>query len=171
MTYTQNKSKKLWKNKNMCHLYIYIYIYSNSAPSLLQFPISAMPLPKSNNIFFIFLIFRQCHCHKPIATIFFSSYFDNAIATNSFLQFFPLYFGNAIATNQLQQFFFPSISAMPLPQIHSHNFSPSISAMPLPQTNYNNFFSLLFRQCHCHKFIPTFFFPLYFGNGIVTNQL
>ena len=106
MTYTQNKSKKLWKNKNMCPLYI--YIYSNSAPSLLQFPISAMPLPKSNNIFFIFLLFRQCHCHKPIATIFFSSYFDNAIATNSFLQFFPLYFGNAIATNQLQQFFFSS---------------------------------------------------------------
>ena len=122
MTYTQNKSKKLWKNKNMCHLYIYIYIYSNSAPSLLQFPISAMPLPKSNNIFFIFLLFRQCHCHKPIATIFFSSYFDNAIATNSFLQFFPLYFGNAIATNQLQQFFFPPISAIPLPQIHSTFF-------------------------------------------------
>ena len=27
MTYTQNRSKKLLKNKNMCIIYIYIYIY------------------------------------------------------------------------------------------------------------------------------------------------
>ena len=35
----------------------------------------------------------------------------------------------------------------------------SISAMPLSQTNCNNFFFILFQQCHCHKFIPTIFFP------------
>ena len=139
MTYTQNKSKKLWKNKNMCHLYIYIYIYSNSAPSLLQFPISAMPLPKSNNIFFIFLLFRQCHCHKPIATIFFSSYFDNAIATNSFLQFFPLYFGNAIATNQLQQFFFSSY------------FGNAIATNP-----FHIFFFFFWEMIYAHKFYNIF---------------
>ena len=70
-------------------------------------------------------------------------------------------------------YFFPSISAMSLPQIHSHNFFSllfrqyychkfiptfffsSISAILLPQTNINNFFSLLFWQCHCHIFIPT----------------
>ena len=70
-------------------------------------------------------------------------------------------------------FLSPSISAMSLPQINSHNFFfllfrqyychkfiptiffPSISAILLPQTNFNNFFSLLFWQCHCHIFIPT----------------
>ena len=94
-------------------------------------------------VLFLYLspLFQQCHCHKPIATIFFSSYFDNAIATNQLpLFFFPflfrqchchkfiltfffsLYFNNGIATNQLQQFFFPPISAMSLPQIHSTIF-------------------------------------------------
>ena len=37
-------------------------------------------------------------------------------------------------------------------------FFSSISAMSLPQTHCNKFFSLLFRQCHCHKSIATFFF-------------
>ena len=94
-------------------------------------------------VLFLYLspLFRQYHCHKPIATIFFSSYFDNAIATNQLRLFFfslpisamplpqihshiffSLYFDNGIATNQLQQFFFPPISAMPLPQIHSTIF-------------------------------------------------
>ena len=31
-------------------------------------------------------------------------------------------------------------------------------------------FSLLFRQCHCHKSIPIIFFPSYFGNTIATNS-
>ena len=56
-------------------------------------------------LFVISPLFRQCHCHKPIATNFvFSSYFGNAIATNSFPQvfFFSLNFGNGIATNQLE---------------------------------------------------------------------
>ena len=97
-------------------------------------------------VLFLYLspLFRQYHCHKPIATIFFSSYFDNAIATN-----------------QLRLFFFPFLFR----QCHCHKFIltfffPSISTMALPQTNCNNFFSLLFRQCHCHKSIPQFFFFL-----------
>ena len=36
----------------------------------------------------------------------------------------------------------------------------SIPAMPLSQTNCNKFFFfILFWHCHCHKFIPTIFFP------------
>ena len=63
--------------------------------------------------------------------------------------------------------FFHPISAMPLPQIHSHNFFPPFSTMALPQTNWNKFFSLLFR--HGHNSIPLFFVikerdkPNYFG--------
>ena len=65
-----------------------------------------------------------------------------AMQLSKIKQFFFLhYFGNVIATNQLQQFFFPPISAI-----------------SLPQTNCNNFFFLLFRQCHCHKSMTTFFF-------------
>ena len=137
MTYTQNKSKKLWKNKNMCPLYI--YIYSNSAPSLLQFPISAMPLPKSNNIFFLFLLFRQCHCHKPIATIFF------------FLLFRQCHCHKFIPT-----IFSPSISAMPLPQTNCNNFFfPPISAMPSPQI-HSTFFFFFWEMIYAHKFYNIF---------------
>ena len=50
-------------------------------------PILAMPLPQIHCHIF-FPLFRQCHCHKPIATIFFPSYFGNAIATNPFHKFF-----------------------------------------------------------------------------------
>ena len=75
--------------------------------------------------------------------------------------FFPfsIYFGNAIATNQLQQKkFFPPILAMLLPQIHFHNF-----------------FYPLFRHCHCHKSMTTFFFfwemicPHHFYNIFIAN--
>ena len=97
MTYTQNRSKNLlWQGIRIFVLFLF---YSDNSLSLLQFPISAMPLPKIKQFFFSF----------------------------------SFYFDNAIATNQLQQFF-----------------------------------SLLFLQCHCHKFIPTFS-PLYFGNTIATN--
>ena len=51
--------------------------------------------------FFFFLLFRQCHCHKPIATIFFSSYFGNAIVTNQWPLFFFL--RNDMCTPFLQQ--------------------------------------------------------------------
>ena len=133
MTYTQNRSKKLLKNKNMCTAFF--FIQTTLSFSLLQFPISAMPLPKIKQFFFSF----------------------------------SFYFGNVIATNQLQQIFF-----LLFRQCHCHKFIPTI-------------FSPLFRQCHCHKFIPTIFCPLfqqchchkpiaiffflYFGNAIATNQL
>ena len=43
-------------------------------------------------------------------------------------------------------------------QINCNNFlSPSISAMSLPQIHSHNFFFLLFRQYYCHKSIATFF--------------
>ena len=107
MTYTQNKSKKLLKNKNMCTTFFY-FIQTALSFSLLQFPISAMPLPNIKQFFPLFYLFRQCHCHKPIAT----------------KKNFPSYFGNAIATNSFPQFFLPSISALPLPlpQINGHFF-------------------------------------------------
>ena len=57
---------------------------------------------------FFSLLFRQCHCHKSIPTIFFF-----------FLLFRQCHYHKSIPT-----IFFPSISAMPLPQIHSHNFFP-----------------------------------------------
>ena len=46
-------------------------------------------------------LFRQWHYHKPTATIFFSSYFSNAIATNPFHIFFFL--RNNMCTQFLQQ--------------------------------------------------------------------
>ena len=115
-------------------------------------------------LFVISHLFRQCHCHKPIATIF----------------FFSSYFGNAIATNSLPQvFFFPSISAMVLPktnwnkffsllfrQCHCHNSislffviekrdKPNCFSQKKYWKNKNMrtfiYISHLFRQCHCHK--------------------
>ena len=75
--------------------------------------------------FYISPLFRQCHCHKPIATKKKknSSYFGNAIATNSFPQVF---------------------------------FFPQFRQWHCQKPTRINFFSLLFRQCHCHNFIPLF---------------
>ena len=67
----KTSQKKLLKNKNICTIYIYIYIFRQLSLSLLQFPISEMPLPKIKQFFFSF-----------------SSYFGNAIATNPFHKFF-----------------------------------------------------------------------------------
>ena len=96
--------KNYWRIR-ICVLHFFL-IQTALSFSLLQFPISAMPLPNIKQFFSLFHLFRQCHCHKPIATKF----------------FFPSYFGNAIATNSFPQFFFPSISALPLPQINGHFF-------------------------------------------------
>ena len=63
--------------------------------------ISVMSLPRTNCNNFFFLLFRQYHCHKPIATIFFSSYFGNAIVTNQWPLFFFL--RNDMCTPFLQQ--------------------------------------------------------------------
>ena len=73
--------------------------------------------------------------------------------------FFPSYFGNTIATNSFPQYFF-----------FSFYFGYAIVTNLLPQ-----FFSPLFRQCHCHKSIVTFFFfkemicAYYFYNIFITN--
>ena len=127
MTYTQNKSKKLWKNKNMCHLYIYIYIYIQ------------IVLPLSSNF-----LFRQCHCQNQTIFFLFSSYFGNAIVTNQLQQFFfpPI---STMPLPQIHSYnFSPSISAMPLPQTNCNNFFfPPISAMPSPQIHSPFFFFFL----------------------------
>ena len=127
-------------------------------------------------LFVISHLFRQCHCNKPITTnFFFSSYFGNAIATNSFPQVF----------------FFPSISAMVLPktnwnkffsllfqQCHCHN---SISLyFVIEECDKPNCFSKkknteririyvlffyishLFRRCHCHKLQIFFLLCIFF---------
>ena len=88
MTYTQNRSKKLLKNKNKCTIFLFLFRQLSLSLSLLQFPISAMPLPQihSHKFFFFYFsnaiainpipqfffpLFRQCHCHKSIALFFF----------------------------------------------------------------------------------------------------
>ena len=123
--------KKYWKNKNMRPFFISLS------------SISAIPLPQTNCNNFFFLLFRQCHCHKSIATLFFSL----PISAMPLPQihshiFFSLYFDNGIATNQLQQFFFPPISAMPLPQINCHFFFFFF--------NFN-----LFKKWHVHTIFTT----------------
>ena len=160
MTYTQNMSKKLLKNKNMCTIFFFI----QTALSLsLSPPISYFDnaIAKNQTIFFffLFLLFRQCHCHKPIVTIFFSLLFRQCYCHKFIPTIFP-----------------PSILAISLPQTNCNNFfsllfrqfqchkfiptifPPSISAMPLPQIHSHNYFFPLFQQCHCHKSIATFFF-------------
>ena len=109
MTYTQNGSKKLLKNRNMCTtLFFFFFNFSLSPPIsyfgntiaknqiiFFLFPsISAMLLPQTNYNNFFSLLLQQCHCHKFIPTIFFFFlfYFNNDIVTNPFPQFFsPLF--------------------------------------------------------------------------------
>ena len=86
-----------------------------------------------------------------------------------------LIFGNSIGT--ILFFFFPSIPATTLPKINCHFFF--LPFQPLPQINCHIFFSfyfsnniainqlllfffLPFQQFHCHKSIPTIFFPFNF---------
>ena len=157
MTYTQNRSKKLQKNKNMCPIFFFfniqivLFLSSNflfrqchcqkSNNFFFSFPpISAMPLSQTNCNNFFFLLFRQCHCHKFIPTI------------------FPPLFRQChchkpIAT---KNFFCPPISAMPLPQIHSHKFFPLYFG---PQINCNNFFPSYFGNAIATNLFPQFFFP------------
>ena len=85
-----------------CLLQFFQQCHCQKSNNFFSSTISVMPLLQINcNNFFIsyfdnaivtnffFVLFRQCHCHKPIA-----------------INFFPFYFGNAIATNQLPLFFF-----------------------------------------------------------------
>ena len=98
-----------------------------------------LPSSKFDNIQCLLQVFRQCHCQ-----------------ISNFFFFSTIW---AISLPQINcNNFFLSISVIPLLQIYSHNFFPTISVMPLTQTNCNKFFFLLFRQCHCHKSMTTFFF-------------
>ena len=135
MTYTQNKSKKLWKNKNMCHLYIYIYIYIQ------------IVLPLSSNF-----LFRQCHCQNQTIFFFFSSYFGNAIVTNQLQQFFfpPI---STMPLPQIHSYnFSPSISAMPLPQTNCNNFFSLLFWQFQCHKSISHFFFFL-RNDMCTQFL------------------
>ena len=103
MTFTQNRSKKLLKNKNMCTIYIFLFTQLSLSLSLSP-PIShfSNAIAKNQTIFFFFfLLFWQCHYHKPIATNFFFSLLFRQCHCNKFIPpiFFSLYFGNDITTN------------------------------------------------------------------------
>ena len=122
MTHTQNRSKKLLKNKNKCTIFFLFNQFSLSPP--ISYFDNA--IAKNQTIsFFFFLLFRQCHCHKPIAT---------------------------------KKNFCPPISAMPLPQIHSHKFFPLYFG---PQINCNNFFPSYFGNAIATNLFPQFFFLLF----------
>ena len=92
-------SSKVWQ----CTMLFTIFSQCNCQKSNNFFfsTISVMSLPRTNCNNFFFLLFRQYHCYKPIATIFFSSYFSNAIVTNQWPLFFFL--RNDMCTPFLQQ--------------------------------------------------------------------
>ena len=105
--HTKQVKKKQLKNKNICTIYIYFFLFRQLS---LSPPISyfSNAIVKNQTIFFFFfLLFRQCHCHKPIATNFFPPPISAMPSPQIHsTKFFPLYFGNAITTNQLPLFFF-----------------------------------------------------------------
>ena len=145
--------------------------------------------------FYISPLFPQWHCHKPIATnFFFSSYFGNAIATNSLPQvfffffpqfrqwhchkptginFFPSYFGNAIAT--IPFYFFLSKKNMTNQIVLVKKNTEIIKICVLFFISFiyfgnaiatnNNFFFPSYSNSFPH------FFLLNFGNGIATNYV
>ena len=88
--------------------------------------ISATKLPQISYYYFFFLSFRQFHCHKSIATIFFPSIF------NQIFFFFPSFSTNSLTKLLLN--FSPSFR-----QLGCHNsyffspHSPTISTTWLPQ--------------------------------------
>ena len=155
---TWHTHKTSQKNYWRIRISILYFFYSNSSLSLSSnflfrqchcqksnnflflFPsISAMSLPQTNcNKFFFFaILFLQCHYHKFIPTNFFPS---------------------ILAHKSIATIFFPPISAMPLPQIYSHNFfsfyfGNAIVTNPLPQI-----FPPLFQQCITTNQLPLFFF-------------
>ena len=104
--------------------------------SILYFFYSNSSLSLSSNF-----LFRQCHCQKSNNFLFlFPSISAMSLPQTNCNKFFflPSYFCNAITTNSFPQIFSPLF---------------------WPTNQSQQFFSLLFRQCHCHKFIPTIFFP------------
>ena len=115
-------------------------------PKIKQFPFSfsfyfgnVIATNQLQQIFFFAILFLQCHYHKFIPTNFFPS---------------------ILAHKSIATIFFPPISAMPLPQIYSHNFfsfyfGNAIVTNPLPQI-----FPPLFQQCITTNQLPLFFFFL-----------
>ena len=65
---TTNQVKKI----RICVLYIFLFRQLSLSPPIFNKAIRTI----------FFHLFQQCHCHKSIATNFFSRYFGNAIATN-----------------------------------------------------------------------------------------
>ena len=146
-------TKQVKKNYWRIRISILYFFYSNSSLSLSSnFLFRQCHCQKSNNFLFLFpsisaMSLPQTNCNK---FFFLPSYFCNAITTN----FFP----SILAHKSIATIFFPPISAMPLPQIYSHNFfsfyfGNAIVTNPLPQI-----FPPLFQQCITTNQLPLFFF-------------
>ena len=119
---------------------------------------------------FFFFPFRQQHCHKSIATFFFSFYFGNSIATNQlpqFFVFFPPIFSLNLLFSKLSCIKIPppsSFLATSLPKLLL--FLPKILATWLTQFF---FFFLPFSATLLSQFL--FFLstlPYNFGNLVAT---
>ena len=158
-------TKQVKKNYWRIRISILYFFYSNSSLSLSP-PISYFDnaIAKNQTIsFFFFLLFRQCHCHKPIATNFFFCHPISAMPlpqifsplfwpTNQLQQFFSLLFRQCHCHKFIPTIFFPSISVMPLSQIHYHKFSPLYFSNALPQINCHFFFFFWEMIC-AHYFL------------------
>ena len=153
----KTSQKKLLKNKNKYTIFFLFKQFSLSLSS--NFLFRQCHCQKSNNFLFLFpsisaMSLPQTNCNK---FFFLPSYFCNAITTNSFPQIFsPLFW----PTNQLQQFF-----PLLFRQCHCHKFIPtiffpSVSVMPLSQIHYHKFSPPLFQQCITTNQLPLFFFFL-----------
>ena len=118
-------------------------------------------------LFVISHLFRQCHCNKPITTIFF---------------FHPISVMPLPQIHSHKFFFFPSISAMVLPktnwnkffsllfqQCHCHN---SISLyFVIEECDKPNCFSKKKKNIERIRICVLFFISLiYFGDAIATNN-
>ena len=139
--------------------------------------ISAMPLPQTNcNKFFFFILFRQCHCHKFIATsffFFFPQFRQWHCHKPTGINFFPSYFGNAIAT--IPFYFFLSKKNMTNQIVLVKKNTEIIKICVLFFISFiyfgnaiatnNNFFFPSYSNSFPH------FFLLNFGNGIATNYV
>ena len=136
--------------------------------------ISALPLPQTNCNDFFFILFRQCHCHKFIATIFFPSISAMALPQTNWNKFFSFLVWQCHCHNSIPLFF-----------VIKERDKPNCFGQKKYCKNKNMrtflYISPLFRQCHCRKqqifFFPSYsnsfphFFPFNFGNVIATNYV
>ena len=160
MTYTQNRSKNLlWQGIRIFVLFLF---YLDNSLSLLQFPISAMPLPKIKQFFFLFPSILAMPLPQTICNKFFFSLIS------------------AMPLPQIHSHnFFPSILAMPLPQTnwnkfvsllfrHGHNSIPLFFV--IKERDKPNYFSQ--KNTERIRICVLFYISLlYFGNAIATNQM